>query len=160
MEKDREKNYWPHFIIALVLFAVTMGGWTLKVAIDNPVELDNSYMMNYHEVDDRINELLKKQQEFEKFFSLRLVTKKINKGKNKIEFEIGGKKFEKAEVVVLLTRPDTVRYDKKIVKNITGKKFSIVVDLPKDGRWQFEVRVKIGKFEGYKKFELSTVNLS
>ena len=63
MNKD-EKNYWPHFILLLVFFAIGMGIWTIKSAIDNPVELDNAYMLNYHKVDSNINTILQDQKNF------------------------------------------------------------------------------------------------
>ncbi len=72
-----ERNYWPHFIIGLVFFAIALGVWTVKNAIDNPVELDNTYMMPYQKVDEEIYDLQKMKKEFQKRYDLQVLTKKL-----------------------------------------------------------------------------------
>lgn len=115
MQKS-EKNYWPHFIVGLVIFAAILGVWTIKAAIDNPVELDNSYMLNYHAVNEDINEILKKQQIFDRKYEIVLLSPKISYGENEIVLLLKDKEgnvVKDGEIKILLTRPDTTRFDKK-----------------------------------------------
>jgi hypothetical protein len=71
-EKKEEINYWPYAIVGMILTVVLLGIWTIKVAVSNPVQLDNSYMMTYQDVDENINEILAKQQAFDARYSVDL----------------------------------------------------------------------------------------
>jgi len=157
---NSEKNYWPHFIIGLILFAVTLGIWTIKATMDNPVELDNSYMLNYHAVDEDINEILKKQHIFDKRYDLILSSTKIKLGSNTIELILkdkNGKVIDNADIKILVTRPDTTKYDKKIDAKFENSRYIAHVDLEKEGRWNIVIKTKIGDIEGFKTFKLSTL---
>lgn len=154
-----EKNYWPHFIIGLVLFAVMMGVWTVKTAIDNPVELDNSYMMKYQEVDKDIYAIQKQQREFEKRYKIKMLTKKLQKGLSQVQFVIedkDGHPVENADVTLLFTRPDTTKYDKKTKALFHDGIYSARVNLPLEGRWNVIIKTEIGKLSAYKQYKLST----
>ncbi|WP_281951560.1 FixH family protein [Nitrosophilus kaiyonis] len=160
MTKSKEKNYWPHFIVALVFFAIGLGVWTIKAAIDNPVELDNSYMLNYHAVDEDINDILKKQHIFEKNYDLNLLTNKINVGKNKLEIVLkdkNGKVVKNAKIDILVTRPDTTKYDKKVTAKFENRKYVADVDLEHEGRWNIIIKAKIDDAQGFKTFKLTTL---
>ncbi len=155
----REKNYWPHFIIGLVLFAVMMGVWTVKTAIDNPVELDNSYMMKYQEVDKDIYAIQKQQREFNKHYKIKMLTKKLQKGPSQVRFIIedkDGHPVENADVTVLFTRPDTTKYDKKTKALFRDGIYSARANLPLEGRWNVIIKTDIGKLSAYKQYKLST----
>ncbi|NLU35296.1 MAG: hypothetical protein GXX07_10075, partial [Wolinella succinogenes] len=52
----REKNFWPLGIFLVTMTVVGMIIWTVNLALKNPVELDNSYMSYYQQVDSNINE--------------------------------------------------------------------------------------------------------
>lgn len=156
-----EKNYWPHFIVALVLFAVGLGVWTIKAAIDNPVELDNSYMLNYHTVDSDINDILKKQQNFDNNYKLDLLTQKLNSGENLIEIVLKDKNdniIDNAKVEILVTRPDTTKFDKKLTASFKNGKYIAKVNLEKEGRWNIVIKTEIDKDSiGFKTYKLSTL---
>ena len=160
MTKTDEKNFWPHAIVGLIIFGVILGVWTIKETMKYPVEMDNSYMLNYHKVDANINEILKNQKIFDKNYDLNLLSKKIAVGKNRFEIIIkdkNGNFIKNAKVNILVTRPETTKYDKKIeAENIDGK-YVAEFNLNKEGRWNFIVKTKIGKITGYKTYKLSTL---
>ncbi|WP_200762777.1 FixH family protein [Nitrosophilus alvini] len=159
---EKSKNYWPHFIIGLVLFSAGLVGWTIKAAIDNPVEMDNSYMLNYHTVDDNINDILKKQQIFDKNYKLAIENEKLELGKNRIVFKLfdkSGNIVENAKVSLLVTRPETVKYDKKIDAKYIGDRYVAEVDLDLEGRWNIIAKVKLPDVEGFKTYKLSTLDI-
>ncbi len=159
MQKS-EKNYWPHFIVGLVIFAAILGVWTIKAAMDNPVELDNSYMLNYHSVNEDINEILKKQQIFDRNYEISLLSPKISYGKNEIVVLLkdkDGNLIKDGEIKILFTRPDTTKFDKKIEPKYEKNGYKADVILDKEGRWNLIVKAKVGDAEGFKTFKLSTL---
>ncbi|NPA64880.1 MAG: hypothetical protein GXO16_07905 [Epsilonproteobacteria bacterium] len=144
----KERNYWPHFIMALVLFAVVLGVWTVKVAIDNPVELDNSFMMRYQQVDERYYEIEQAQRRFDRAYRVELENAKLQKGKNVLRIrvsDLNGTAMENARVELLITRPDTSRYDRKLQAIYEGGLYRATVDLPLEGRWNIVTKVEIDK---------------
>ena len=141
-----EKNYWPHFIIALVVFAIALGVWTVRVAVDNPVQLDNSFMMKYQDVDNNYYKIEQAARNFDKHFTFTFQNKKLKVGKNLLVFEVktkDGKPVENAKVEVLVTRPDTTKYDKQLQAKYSDGKYVAIVDLGLEGRWDIAVKVTI-----------------
>lgn len=53
-----ERNYYPHAVVGMILGMVVACGWMIKIATDNPVEMDTYYMEKYQKVDHTINEIL------------------------------------------------------------------------------------------------------
>ncbi len=39
----KEKNYWPHAILGIILAVIVAGAWTVKIALDNPVQEEIYY---------------------------------------------------------------------------------------------------------------------
>ena len=155
-----ERNYWPHFIIGLVFFAIALGVWTVKNAIDNPVELDNTYMMPYQQVDSKIYDLEKMKREFAKKYDLVILTKKLDYPEATLRFTIrdkNGEAVKNAKVLVLFTRPDTTKHD--IKKEATYKEgvYEVHVKLPLQGRWDVILKVEIDKLTVFDKYKMSTL---
>ena len=153
------KNYWPHFIIALVVFAIGLGVWTVKTAIDNPVELDDTYMMAYQDVDRNIYKIQKMKREFKEKYQVRLLTQKLHFPDAHIEFEVltkDGRPVSNAKVEVLLTRPDTKKYDLKTFAKYIDGRYVVDAKLPVEGRWNLLLKIKIKDLVDYEKYKLST----
>lgn len=158
--KEKSSNYWPHFIIALVIFAIILGIWTVKTAIDNPVELDNSYMMSYQKVNKDIYKIAQDKKKFEKSYEVFIAPEKLQKGSNIIEIKILDKETKKpikgAKVTVLATRPDTTKHDIKKEAHFENGVYKVVMDLPLEGRWNIMVRIELNGLTYYKTVKLST----
>ncbi len=153
------KNYWPHFIIALVIFAIGMGVWTVKTAIDNPVEIDDTYMMSYQDLDKNIYKIEAMKRKFQQRYQVRLLTQKLKFPDAHIEFEIltkDGKPVADADVVVLLTRPETNKYDIKTHAKYINGRYAVDAKLPLEGRWNLLLKIKIDDLVDYEKYKLST----
>ena len=155
------KNYWPHFIIALVLFAIALGVWTVKVAIDNPVELDDTYMMKYQQVDEKIYDIMKMKQEFDKEYKIVPLTNKLDFPDAMFVFTIiskkDGKPVKGMNVIVLFTRPDTSKYDIKVKAIYKDGKYIAHAKLPLEGRWNVLLKIDKDKLTVYEKYKLSTL---
>jgi len=155
----KEMNYWPYAIVGMILTVVILGIWTIKVAINNPVQLDKSYMMSYHEVDDNINEIMAKQKLFDSKYEIDLSSNNLQIGKNRVVINLiskDGKIVKNLEIVAVITRPTTTQYDINLNKfQFDGKSYiSEEFELKNGGRWNIEVRVKIGEDIGYKTYKL------
>jgi len=157
--KKKEINYWPYAIVGMILTVVILGIWTIKVAVKNPVQLDNSYMMKYQDVDENINDILAKQELFETKYEIDLSNNKLQVGKNKVIINItskDGKIVKEPEIIAIVTRPTTAQYDIHLNKfKFNGKNYeSEDFELSNGGRWNIEVRVKIDEDIGYKTYKL------
>ena len=162
MQQDNKKemNYWPYAIVGMILTVVILGIWTIKVAVNNPVQLDNSYMMKYQDVDENINEIMAKQKLFNSKYEIDLSDNKLQIGKNRVVIKLiskDGNIVKNPEIIAVVTRPTTAQYDIHLSKfKFDGKRSCISeeFELKNGGRWNIEVRVKIGEDIGYKTYKL------
>ncbi|DAB31851.1 MAG: hypothetical protein PWQ42_585 [Sulfurospirillum sp.] len=156
-----EKNYWPHSIIAGIVFIVIACIATIKVALDNPVQMDSFYLDRYQNVDRNYNQLQKAQKEFEKNFSLSYQTKKFNMNQpNSFSMSIQDLNkntlVENAEVKLVISRPETNEFNQEfILKNPKNGVFEFHdIKINKPGRWQILTLVTINGLQAYNKHEV------
>lgn len=133
--------------------------WTVSTAVNNPVELENYYMKNYHAVDDNINDILAKQLEFDKRFAIALQSDNIHVGENRLKVvlkDTAGSGVDGANVLVRITRSETARLDDNAsTQSVGGGVYeSEALDFSKVGRWKAIIKVNIGEYEGYKHINL------
>ncbi len=164
-EKRIKKTYWPHAIIFSMFLIVGACVWTIKIALNNPVEMDSFYLEKYQQVDRNINTIMKKQKEFFQNFKLTYqdVNAKLNQ-KTDISFSIENLKTQKivenADILFVLTRPETNRLNQefKLNKSFDGKYILKDVVFKKLGRWQYKIKIKIDDFEGFAEHEIAVLN--
>ncbi|MGK0288940.1 MAG: hypothetical protein ACI86H_000361 [bacterium] len=148
MSQKSVKSYWPHFIIGFFLFAATGVVFTVKIALNNPVELDNHYRADYHKVGDNINKILQMSQAFDKKgYSVKMLTLP-KRGSNSLKFQIldkSGKSIQAKAVDLLVTRRATTKNDIVYgkLKFINGSYIAPNVKLALPGEWIFNLEVKI-----------------
>ena len=153
-----EKNYWPHAIVGIILGMVAACGWMIKIAMDNPVEMDTFYMEKYQKVDENINTILELQEKFDARFALTYSTDTFVMGQNTITLTLKTKNQEPikdARFVVMLSRPETNKKNKELplLKSDNGEYTFGPFEIDKPGRWQILSKIKIGEFMGYHKTE-------
>ena len=90
-----ERNYWPHSIIAGILFIIGACVLTIVIAVKNPVEMDTFYMEKYQKVDENINEIIALQEKFNAKFDLRYSTESFVIGENNIAITLIDKQTNK-----------------------------------------------------------------
>ncbi len=161
MAKEKsEKNYWPHAIVAIILAMVFACALVVKIAMDNPVEMDTFYMEKYQKVDENINTIIELQKSFDAKFSLTYSSEKfVMNQKNKFTLTLRDKQTQKpvldANMTVMLSRPETNKENQELLLlksengNYTFETF--VIDRP--GRWQILSKIRVGEFVGYHKTE-------
>ena len=166
-DNKNEKTYWPHMILGFLLIGITLGYWTVKHAVQMPVQEVNEYMMKYQDADLGINDILEKKQAFDKLYTIKLnnvkmmvMTDNINskipqpnavtlsKGTNHFSYTVtkkDGTVVSNAKVSFLLTRPHTVK-DDVMIENVPfkdGMYVTPVLDIQKPGRYTLQFRAKI-----------------
>lgn len=157
----KEKNYWPHAIVMVLLFMIFACVMVVKIALDNPVQMDSFYFEKYQQVDENINSIRKSQIAFDKNFKIEYKTKKfLLTQPNSFEMSIKNlntKEFVKdAKITLMITRPDTNNYNQEFVlessKDGVFKVDNIKVELP--GRWQILTKIKVGDYSSFNKYEV------
>lgn len=157
-KQKNEINYWPYAIVGMILTVVLLGIWTIKVAVSNPVQLDNNYMMNYQDVDANINEILAKQKVFDSKYRVDLTQNRLKIGENRVVValtDIHGNPVADAEIVAIVARPTTLKGEKKLgTFKRDGKLYvSDTFVLERGGRWNIQVKVVVGNDIGYKTYK-------
>ncbi|MCR4942653.1 MAG: FixH family protein [Campylobacter sp.] len=153
------KTFWPYGIFLIIMACIVLCVYTIIVSLDYPVELDNSYFEKYQKVDADINEILAKQKEFEANYEVSFI---------KPDFKISKDKLLNVKVVsknatpinlnseVILTRPDTNKFDIKTAAKFQGENLLIdTPELPLEGRWQIMLKLFDTKVSGFYKFEFN-----
>ena len=153
-----ERNYWPHTIIAMIVACIIACGWTIKIALDNPVEMDTFYMEKYQKVDQNINEIIELQTKFDAAFDLSYSTEQFVMGQNTMTLKLtdkSGKVVNNANITMMLSRPETNKDNKQMkpTKVENGLYTFGPFDIQKPGRWQILSKIEMGEFKGYHKSE-------
>lgn len=101
----------------MILATVVACAWTIKIALDNPVEMDTFYMEKYQKVDQNINEIMELQEKFNAKYDLRYSTESFVMGKNSFSIKLldkeNGKEIENAKVTLLLSRQKQIKTTKR-----------------------------------------------
>ena len=156
-----KSNYWPHFIVGSIFGVAGLCVWTVKIAVNNPVEMDSFYFDTYYNVDQDINNIILKQQAFDKQYKVNLPKNNFVMGANTFALTVheieSAKAINDANVTVVITRPDTQRLDKKpkLLSTENGIYTFEPFDIEKLGRWQIMSKVTIGELTTFKKLEVN-----
>lgn len=140
---------WPVAIsigIALVFMA---GVVTVIVANKLPVEESDRYMMNYQDADHKANELIKAQIAFNKKYKISYINNGLSLENMTLKFKVtdlSSNTVNDANLKLKVTRPNNHKFDQEFnnptVEN--GVYAFNSVKLPKEGRWNFIVKVSVG----------------
>jgi len=157
-----ERNYYPHAVIGMILGVVVAGGWTIKIALDNPVQMDTFYMEKYQKVENNIDTIMALQAKFDAMFDLTYSTEKFIIGKNSITLKLtdkSGKAINDAKVQLMLSRPETNKENQtfELTKADNGLYTFGPFSIEKPGRWQILSKIEVGDFKGYHKTEAYAV---
>jgi len=158
---NNKANYWPHFIVASIFGVAGLCVWTVKIAVEHPVEMDSFYFDSYQNVDQDYNNIILQQQAFDKKYSVDIANNNFIIGMNSLTVSIkdlaGEKVISDANVTVVITRPDTQRLDKKpkVLSVDNGVYTFSNFDIQKLGRWQIMSKVTIGELTTFKKLEVN-----
>ncbi len=152
----KERNY---YLIGLLIFGalfVSALAYMIRIAMQNPVEMDSSHMMPYREFDANYNKIVEMEKQFDSMYAISFANTSFKKDTSStIELNITAKKSSDkvpdANITLLLTRPDSSKHDIKITEFVrkgntyTSKPFI----LPLEGRWKLIYKVQIGETQKF-----------
>lgn len=152
---------WPWIIGLSIIGVIGLSVATVKVAINNPVEMSDYGMQNYHDYDDNVNDIINAKIAFDQNYTIAFLTPQIQEKKSVLVYQVcdkSGKAIDDAKVEVVLTRPDTTKFDLNLTKPIVrdGKYTFNAIDLPKIGRWDILAKVSIGDKQRYYNLKTDT----
>ncbi|WP_024954125.1 FixH family protein [Sulfurospirillum arcachonense] len=157
----KERNYWPHAIVVVLILMVFACASVVKIAMDNPVQMDSFYLEKYQSVDNNINDIKKEQKLFDENYVLSYKTKKFKMGEpNKFLMSIENRDtkslVKKAEIKLVVTRPETNEFNQEItIRNSKNGIFIFEgIKADKPGRWQILTKINIGNNHGFNKYEV------
>lgn len=145
---------WPWIIGISTIMVIGFSIATIKVAINNPVEMSTYGMQSYHTYDNHANEIINAKIEFDKKYSIFFLTPQISDKQSVIAYAVKDKSdnmIEDANISVVLTRPDTTKLDITLENpSIANGVYTFkAVDLPKAGRWDIMAKITIGDKQRY-----------
>jgi hypothetical protein len=154
---------WPIIIGLSIVGVIGACVWTIKVALNNPVEMSEYGMQNYHEYDRDVNEIIKAKISFDQKYTITLLTNQITEKGSVIEYNLTdktGKAVNGAKIETIITRPDKNKYDINLSNpTISEGKYTFApVDLPKAGRWDVMAKVTVGNDQRYYNIKADTRN--
>jgi hypothetical protein len=160
-----KSNYWPHFILLSIFGVAGLCVWTVNIAVNNPVEIDSFYFDSYQNVELNYNDIVRKQTAFDKKYSVIVPKENFTMGQEnqlvlKVQEIIGNRAVEDANVTIVVTRPDTHRFDKKpkLLSTQNGIYTFEPFIVNKPGRWQIMSKVTIGELTSFNKLEVNATN--
>ena len=163
-------------ILGFLGIGIMLGYWTIKSAINMPVNESNRYQKKYQQADMGINEIIEAQQRFDASYRIVPIAFKLSRFKpndyvkrehgdiialakeNQLQYRVetlSGAAVEDANVSFLLTRPHTVADDQKFerLRAENGGIYRVKFALKKAGRYTLRLRVQKGDAVGFVEHE-------
>lgn len=152
---------WPIIIALSIIGIIGACVWTIKVALNNPVEMSEYGMQNYHEYDRDANEIIAAKIAFDKKYTISFLTPQISEKETVVEYILtdkAGQAINTAKLDVILTRPDMNKFDMNLSNPAIaeGKYTFSPIDLPKAGRWDIMAKVSVGSDQRYYNIKADT----
>ncbi len=152
---------WPWIIVGSILGVVALSYWTVKIAINNPVQLSDLDMQDYHHFDHDVNSIIKAKIAFDKKYDVEYVTEVFKPEKAVVRLKLtqkDGTPVDDANLTLRLTRPGTHLYDKTLPVDSVEKGVYTFEEttLEKPGRWDILVDVRAGGEQRYLNLKADT----
>lgn len=139
---------WPYAIGVSIILVFGACVATVMVANTLPVEQSDTYMMGYHEADDKANELIEAAIAFNKKYKIEYVTDGLHVDSSTIKYrvsDIDSNPINSAKIKVIVTRPNNHKHDQELhnptVEN--GVYSFSAVTLAQEGRWDIMAKVSV-----------------
>lgn len=165
MKDKNAGKKWPWIISISIVAVIGFSVATIKVALNNPVEMSEYGMQNYHTYDKDINAIINAKIAFDKKYVISFVTPKITEKESVIAYALKdkeGKAINDANITVVLTRPDTTKFNMTLEHPVVAEGIYTftAVDLPRAGRWDILAKITVGENQRYYNLKADTRNPS
>jgi len=161
MSKQNKALIWPYAIVASILLIVVASAATVMVALENPVQMSDQNMQDYHEYDFNVNQHIMDRIIFDKHYNITYFSEKLEQDNAVVAYKVTDKEgnaVNEAKINIMITRPDDhdtdIPLDNPKMQN--GIYTFESVKLPKPGRWNLIAHVVIGEHERYYNLKADT----
>jgi hypothetical protein len=141
---------WPYAIGASIIFIFGACVATIIVANTLPVEKSDTYMMGYHEADDRANEIIGAQIAFNKKYKIEYIPDELKSQNGVVKYrvsDLNSNPVNNAEIKIVVTRPNNHKFDQELSnpKVEDGIYTFDSIALAEEGRWDIMAKVSVGE---------------
>ncbi|MCF6309890.1 MAG: FixH family protein [Sulfurimonas sp.] len=147
-------RFWPYAIGASITLVFSACVVTVIVTNTLPVENSDTYMMGYHEADDRANELIEAAIAFNKKYKIEYITDGLNTKSSVIKYkvtDINSNPVDNAKIKVVVTRPNNHKYDQELnnPKFENGVYTFDSIALAQEGRWDIMAKINVNDVQRF-----------
>lgn len=159
--KSNPGRKWPWIVVVSILAVVGLGYWTVKKAIDNPVQMSDLDMQDYRQFEHDANARIKATIAFDKKYEIEYVTETFKSDGATVKYKLttkAGVPVNDANITVRITRPGTHDFDQALeFDSVENGVYSYkTVTLPKEGRWDVLSRIRVDGDERYMNLKADT----
>jgi hypothetical protein len=152
---------WPWIVVGSILGVVGLSYWTVRIAMDNPVQLSDLDMQDYHHFEHDANAIITSKIAFDKKYDVEYITQDFKPEGATVKFRLTsstGEPVNDANITVRLTRPGTHEYDRTVgIKQVEDGVYRFeTVTLPKEGRWDILTSIQVGNTQRYLNLKADT----
>jgi hypothetical protein len=108
---------WPWIVVGSILGVVGLSYWTVKIALDNPVQMSDLDMQDYRHFEHNVNAKINAKILFDKKYVLEYVTDEFNVDGATVKFKLttrAGVPVNDANITARITRPGTHEFDQDL----------------------------------------------
>ena len=152
---------WPWIVLGSIMGVVGLSYWTVKIALNNPVQMSDIDMQDYRHFEHDANENIRAKVAFDQKYAVEYKTETFKPEGAEIMFKVttrSGTPVNDANFTVRVTRPGTHEFDRNVtVRSVQDGLYSFeTFTLPKEGRWDVLTRIQIGNDYRYLNLKADT----
>jgi len=161
MSKKSEGRIWPYAIVLSILFIIGASVMTVVVAVENPVQMSDTCMQDYHHYDANANSFIEAKIAFDKKYIISYASDKLDKEHAVVVYRVTdkeGNEVNDAKINIVLTRPDNRDSDIELgTPSVAAGVYTFDVGtLPLAGRWNIMANVLVGDNQRYYNLKADT----
>ena len=164
MSSRKKGWYWPYAILASIFFVIVAAGLTIYVAVQNPVEMSDMDMQDYHHYDRNANDIISAKIDFDRKYDLSYHSHSFKQDSAVVAYKLvdkQGNAVNNAKMNIMVTRPGNHNTDLPFEAPTRVENGIYEFDvgaLPLAGRWNILTRIIVGENERYFNLKVDTRN--
>ncbi|OHD96336.1 MAG: hypothetical protein A3E21_08635 [Sulfurimonas sp. RIFCSPHIGHO2_12_FULL_36_9] len=152
---------WPYAIGASIIFIFGACVATIIITNKMPVEKSDTYMMGYHEADDKANEIIEAQIAFNKKYKIECIANNLKQQNGIIKYrvsDINSNPVNNAKINIVVTRPNNHEHDQELYnpKIENGIYTFDSFTLAGEGRWDIMAKVSVDDVQRFYNIKTDT----
>ncbi|MCF6341016.1 MAG: FixH family protein [Sulfurimonas sp.] len=163
MNLIKSGKIWPYAIGISIIFIFSACVATIIISTKLPVEKSDNYMMGYHEVDAKVNDIIEARISFNKKYKIEYIADLFSQENSTVKYKIidtNGNVVNNANIKIIITRPNNHKYNQEFINPIVDSgiySFKNII-LPKEGRWNIMAKINIEKEQNFLNVKVDTRN--